>query len=281
MLKSPRSRAAAFLAAAALVPVASAQAACRPATRVVSLSPTATEMLFAIGAGNRVVAVDDQSNYPAKAPRTKLSGFKPNTEAILRYRPRLVIMQNDANNAVAALRAAKVRVVLQPPAKNLGQSYAQIRRLGALTCRQTGAARTVAGMRRGLAAAVRGVPSSARGATYFHELDKSLYTASSKTFIGQVYGLFGMRNVADSADTGSGYPQLSGEAVIAANPSYIFLADGAFGESASTVAARPGWRNVAAVRNGRVVVVNADVASRWGPRVVVFARQVARALTAS
>ncbi len=280
MQMSSRVRLSAILAAAVLVP-ATASAACRPAARVVSLSPTATEMLFAIGAGNRVVAVDDQSNFPARAPRTKLSGYKANTEAILRYKPALVVMQNDSNNAVAGLRAAKVRVLLQPAAKNLGQSYAQIRQLGALTCRQAGAARTVASMRRGIAAAVASVPSSRRGSTYFHEVDSTLYSASSKTFIGQVYRLFGLTNIADSADKGTGYPQLSNEAVIAANPAYIFLADGAYGQSPATVAARPGWANIAAVKDKRVFVVNADVSSRWGPRVVQFARQVATALKSS
>ncbi len=276
---------AALAAATALTAAAPATAAkakkCTPANRVVSLSPTATEMLFAIGAGPRVVAVDDQSNYPAKAPRTKLSGYKANAEAVLKYRPRLVVVQADSNNLVAGLRAAKVRVLVQPAAKNLNQSYAQIRQLGALTCRQRQAATVIVKMKRGVTAAVRSVPAAKRTGTYFHELDSTLYAASSTTFIGSVYARFGLTNIADPADTGTGYPQLSGEAVIAANPAYIFLADAGFGESAATVAKRPGWANVAAVRNGRVIAVNADVASRWGPRVVVFARQVAKALNAS
>lgn len=280
MLRSVRSRAAVAAAAAALVPAA-ANAACRPPARIVSLSPTGTEMLFAIGAGAKVVAVDDQSNHPRTAPRTKLSGFTPNVEAILKYRPSVVLVQYDANNVVGGLRAAKVRVVVQPSATNLGRSFAQIRALGALTCRQRGAATTVARMRAGLAAAVKSAPRSTRGATYFHEVDKTPYTATSRTFIGQIYRMFGLRNVADPADDGTGYPKLSSEAVIAANPAYIFLADGAYGESPATVAARPGWGGIAAVKNGRVTVVNADVASRWGPRVVVFARQVAAALRAS
>ncbi|MCB0881149.1 MAG: ABC transporter substrate-binding protein [Thermoleophilia bacterium] len=266
--------------AAALVPAA-AQAACRPPARIVSLSPTGTEMLFAIGAGKNVVAVDDQSNYPRTAPRTKLSGFTPNVEAILKYRPSVVVVAYNTNNVVGGLRAAKVRVISQPSAKNLGQSYRQIRALGAVTCRQKAAAKTVVRIRSGLAAAVKSAPRSARGKSYFHELDNTLYTATSRTFIGQIYRMFGLRNVADGADDGSGYPQMSAEGVIASNPSFIFLADGAFGESPATVAARPGWGGIAAVKNGDVRTVNADVASRWGPRVVVFARQVAAALRSS
>ncbi len=272
---------AAATALAAAVPATAAARTCAPATRVVSLSPTATEMLFAIGAGRRVVAVDDMSNYPKTAPRTKLSGYKANAEAVLKYRPQVVVMQSDSNNAVAGLRAAKVRVVLQPPATTLAQSYAQIRQLGALTCRQKGAAATVARMKKGIAAAVASAPASARGATYFHELDNTLYAASSKTFIGQIYGMFGLKNIADPADRGTGYPQLSAESVIVANPQYIFLADAGFGESADTVAKRPGWGSISAVKNRRVFAVNADLASRWGPRVVSFARQVAAGLKAS
>ena len=90
-----------------------------------------------------------------RAPQTKLSGFKPNAEAILKYRPDLVVMQNDANRVVAALRAAKVKVFLGPAAAKLADSYAQLTALGAATCRRAGAARTVAKMKAGIARALK------------------------------------------------------------------------------------------------------------------------------
>ena len=113
----------------------------------------------------------------------------------------------------------------------------------------------------------------------FHELSPDLYSATSSTFIGQVYKIFGFRNIADAADrTGNGYPQLSNEYVLAANPDLIFLSDSkCCGQSAKTVAARPGWSNLAAVKRRGVIAVNDDIASRWGPRVVDFVRIVAAA----
>lgn len=277
-----RATVAVAVAAAAVASVPASARTCMPPPRVISLSPTSTEVLFAIGAGSRVVAVDDQSNFPASAPRTKLSGFRSNTEAILKYRPDLVVLSGDSNNVVAGLKRAKVAVIVHPPASNLGQAYRQIRELGAITCTARQANQVVVRVRRGLAAAVASAPASSRGATYFHEIDKTGYTATSRTFIGQVYRMFGLKNVADGADTtGGGFPQVSSEAVVASNPQFIFLADAQYGESPATVAARPGWSSVSAVKNGRVVPLSADTSSRWGPRVVQFARSVAAALNRS
>ncbi|RMH67259.1 MAG: ABC transporter substrate-binding protein, partial [Actinomyces sp.] len=118
--------------------------------------------------------------------------------------------------------------------------------------------------------------------TYYHELDDTLYTVTSGTFVGEIYALFGLENVADPADAdGSafGYPQLSAEYLVDADPDLIFLADTkCCGQSAATVAARPGWDTLTAVREGHVVELDDDIASRWGPRVVDFARAVAAAL---
>jgi iron complex transport system substrate-binding protein len=115
----------------------------------------------------------------------------------------------------------------------------------------------------------------------FHELDNTLYTATSKTFIGKVYKDFGLVNVADAAngaDT-SGYPQLSAEFLISQNPDYIFLADAQYGETKSSVQTRPGWQTINAVKKGNVFELPADIPSRWGPRVVDFYRFVAKALS--
>jgi len=114
----------------------------------------------------------------------------------------------------------------------------------------------------------------------YHELDPTYYSATSKTFIGRVYKLFGLRNIADAADSsGSGYPQLSGEYIVSANPGLIVLADTrCCGQSAATVASRAGWGGLAAVRNHRVIGIDDSVASRWGPRIVTFVRAVGKAL---
>jgi iron complex transport system substrate-binding protein len=270
---------AAAVIAVALFAIQPGQA--RAPQRIISLSPTATESLFAIGAGSQVVAVDDQSDYPKRAPRTSLSGYTPNVEAIAGYRPDLVVLSGDANDVVGGLRKLGIPVVLQPAAQTLAQAYAEIRQLGAMTGHARNAAALVVRMRKSITKAVKSVPR--RHLSVYHELDPTYYSATSKTFIGRIYKLFGLRNIADAADSsGSGYPQLSGEYIVSANPGLIVLADTrCCGQSAATVAARAGWGGMAAVRKHRVVGIDDSVASRWGPRIVDFVRAVGRALRRS
>jgi iron complex transport system substrate-binding protein len=246
--------------------------------RIVSLSATATETLFAIGGGSQVIAVDDQSNFPSKAPKTKLSAYQPNAEAIAAYEPDLVVVSGDAG-LVKALRKLGFPVLLDPAAENLDDAYAQVRELGAATGHTGKADKVVAKMQAEIIELVGSVPRSDRPLKVFHELSPDLYSATSKTFIGQVYKLFGFRNIADRGDpTHSGYPQLSAEYVISSSPDLVVLADTkCCKQSAQTVAARPGWTNVRAVHEGRVIEVSDDIASRWGPRIVDFVRVVAEA----
>ena len=275
-----RSLVAAVAALAVLVAPAASPAA-PDATfpkRIVSLSPTATESLFAIGAAKQVLAVDDQSDHPKSAPRTKLSGFTPNVEAIAAYKPDLVVIQYDPGSLVSSLERLKIRVLVQPAARNLGEAYAQIRALGRITGHDAKAKLVVRGMQRGIAKALRG--SVRRSLTVYHELTPDYYSATSKTFVGRIYSLFGLRNIADAADsTGTGYPQLSNEYIVATNPSLIVLADTrCCAQTRASVAARPGWSGMTAVRNRAIVVIDDSVASRWGPRIVDLARAVGSAL---
>jgi iron complex transport system substrate-binding protein len=265
-----------FVALAALLVVQPAVAA--PPHRIVSLSPTATESLFAIGAGAQVIAVDDQSDYPKRAPRTSLSGYTPNVEAIAGYQPDLVVLAGDANDVVAGLRKLGIRVLLQPAAKNLPDAYAEIRQLGAITGHKKNASALVKRMQKAIANAVKSVPK--RHLSVYHELEPDLYSASSRTFIGKIYKLFGLRNIADAADSaGTGYPQLSAEYIVSANPDLIVLADTrCCGATAASVAKRPGWSGIAAVRTGSVVGVDDSIASRWGPRIVDFVRSIGKVL---
>jgi iron complex transport system substrate-binding protein len=260
-----------------LAPAAAAGPAAAP-KRIVSLSPTATESLFAIGAGKQVIAVDNQSDYPKRAPRTKLSGYTPNVEAIAGYRPDLVVVSGDPGGVVESLRKLGIRVILQPAARDLPGAYAEIRQLGRVTGHAKAANALVATMKRQITRAVAATPK-ARLSVY-HELTPDYYSATSKTFIGRIYKLFGLRNIADAADSsGTGYPQLSGEYIVSSNPSLIVLADTrCCGQSASTVAGRPGWSALAAIRTRAVVAIDDSVASRWGPRIVNFVNAVAKVL---
>jgi iron complex transport system substrate-binding protein len=247
--------------------------------RIVSLSPTATETLFAIGAGTQVVAVDNQSNYPANAPMTKLSGYRPSAEAVAAYQPDLVVTSSSANNVIPALDKLHIPVLLEPAAKSIGDAYVQMRQLGFATGHDAEARKLVAQMKAKIDAAVAGTPK-VKTLSVFHELSPDFYSATSRTFIGRVYALFGVGNIADAADkTGSGYPQLSAEYVIASNPSLIVLADTkCCGQTAATVKSRPGWSSIRAVQQGGVVAASDDVTSRWGPRIVDFVRVVAAAI---
>jgi iron complex transport system substrate-binding protein len=246
-------------------------------TRIVSLSPTATETLFAVGAGAQVIAVDDQSDYPKQAPKTTLSGFQPNIEAIAAYNPDLVIVSNDGG-IVAALRKLGVTVLLEPAADTIAQAYDEIRQIGEATGHPGPATTVVRGMQTTLTKLIRSVPKKARHLKVFHELSPDYYSATSSTFIGRIYKLFGFTNIADAADsTHSGYPKLSGEYIVAASPDIVVLSDSVCcGQTAATVAERPGWQSVSAVRANRVVPVNDSIASRWGPRIVDFARVIAQ-----
>lgn len=248
--------------------------------RIVSLSPTATEMLFAVGAGDLVVAVERFSNYPEQAPVTDLDGFSPNVEAIAAYDPDIVVMQAGGDTK-AGLESLGIEVLVQSAAVSLDDVYAQILEVGDVTGHGDDAAELVAGMKTEIAALVADAPDGG-GLSYFHELDPTLYTVTSSTFIGAVYGLFGLENVADPADAdGSafGYPQLSDEYLVDTDPDLIFLADTqCCGQDAAAVAQRPAWEQLSAVRNGNVIELNDDTASRWGPRIVEFIAAISEAL---
>jgi iron complex transport system substrate-binding protein len=258
-----------------LAPAASAGPA--PPHRIVSLSPTATEDLFAIGAGSQVVAVDDQSNYPANAPRTKLSGYTPNVEAIAAYKPDLVVVSANPSGLVSALAKLHIRAVMAPPAANLAGAYAQLVQLGRATGHEDRARAVVQKLRQRVAQIVASVPREAKGLSFYEELSPDYYSATSKTFTGQVLTLLGLKDIADTADkSGSGYPKLSAEYIVAADPDLIVLADTkCCAQSAAKVKARPGWSSIGALSNGGVVAVSDDIASRWGPRIVDFIRAVA------
>ncbi len=252
----------------------------RPA-RIVSLSPTATETLFAIEAGGQVIAVDDQSSYPAEAPVTDLTGLEPNIEAIASLGADLVVMMFDPGEVVAALDAIGIPAIVHGSAADLDDAYAQIEQLGAATGNVAAAAALVGRMQADIDRILD--EADAGGATYYHELDPVLYSATSATFAGALYGMLGLVNIADEAadPDGFGYPQLSPEYIVAEDPDFVFLADTrCCGQSSTTVADRPGWDTMTAVQRGNVVELDDDIVSRWGPRIVDFLESIADAVGA-
>ena len=246
--------------------------------RIVSLSPSATEMLFAIGAGDEVIAVDDQSNYPADAPMTDLSGYEPNVEAIASYEPDLVVYATEPGDLGSSLGELKIPALQLDAPATLADVYAQVRTLGAATGHPDEADALAERMRSDIDDAVAAADPAA-GQTFYYELDDTYYSVTSNTFIGQLFSMLGLVNIADEAKrASSGYPQLSSEYIVDADPDLIFLADTkCCGQDASTVAARPGWGDLAAVRDGNVVELDDDIASRWGPRLADLVQTIAEA----
>lgn len=249
--------------------------AARP-TRIVSLSPTATETLFAIGAGGQVVAADKNSDYPAEAPRTALDVYRFNPEAVAAYRPDLVVGFGLTPAQADQLKALRLPVLDQPAPRTLDESYAAIADLGAATGQVSHAETVVSSMKQRIASIVASVPKPPGGTSYYYELDQAYYSVTSSTFVGQLFKLLGLTSIADNAAAGGGYPKLNGEFIIKSDPHYVFLADTeCCGQSAGAVAARPGWSAMDAVRSGRVVALDEDLASRWGPRIVDLLAAVA------
>jgi iron complex transport system substrate-binding protein len=252
-------------------------------TKIVSLSATATEMLFAIEAGPQVVAVDDQSNFPPEAPMTDLSNFTPNIEAIAAKEPDLVIVSDDIKDVVAGLGKLDIDTLQLPAAETLSDTYNQIETLGAATGHADEADELVSTMKDQIEELAGRVPEPAEPLTYYHELDQNYFSVTSATFVGKIYDLVGLRNIADAVpDQAGGYPQLSSEYIVDADPDYIFLADTkCCGQSPETVAARPGWASISAVEKGRVIPLDDDIASRWGPRIVDFLRAIVEGVNRS
>jgi iron complex transport system substrate-binding protein len=249
--------------------------------RIISLSPSATEDLFAIGAGKQVIAVDSLSNYPKGAPLSKLDAFSPNVEAIAKYKPDLVILQSSATKASAvkaALEKLKVKVFFEVTPTDVNGAYAEINALGTITGKSAETTALISSMKAAIAKAIS-IGKRTSPTPIFHEVDSTLYSATSKTFIGHVYSDFNTTNIADAADTADsyGYPQLTNEYILKANPAVIFVGDG---ESVNKISSRAGWKSIKAVSKKTIIALPDDIPSRWGPRLVDFYQFVSRALSA-
>ncbi len=251
-------------------------------TKIVSLSPSANEIFYAVGAGSQILAVDSLSNFPANAPVSQISAFEPNVEAILAKKPDLVLLSVDSIKAPQirdALMKFDIPVLMEKAPATLKDVYAENTLLARVTDRQAGAAKLNASMARSIKNIVAKAKKSAKIRIY-HELDDTYYSVTSNTFIGKVYKDFGAINIADAASgaDSSGYPQLSAEYLVKSDPQVIFLADAQYGVTADSVSKRAGWSQISAVKNSKIVELPADIPSRWGPRLVNFYRLIGNSL---
>jgi iron complex transport system substrate-binding protein len=259
----------------------------REPTRIVSLDPTATEDLFAIGAGTQVVAVDQDSDYPPGAPATSLSGLTPNIEAVLRYNPSLVVASQNSGGLVSGLGKLGIPVLIEPAAATLNGVYRQIEQIGQASGHSNQATEVVKNMQEVISDTVAQVGARYWGMTYYWEMSGDpYYSATSATLIGHILDMFGLKNIADAAGkpADGGYPELSGGYIIAARPQFIFLQDDqpAYGgQTPAMVAGRPGWAVIPAVQDHDIFSLNDDVASRWGPRLPSLVNALANALASA
>ncbi len=252
-----------------------------PPERMVVLSPGHVEILFAIGAGTSVIAVDQNTDFPPEAAAidTKLSGFQPSIEAIAALSPDLVIVSFAPDGFIDQLNILSIPVFfdeIDTKVTTVEGVFDSIAELGQATGRSAEASDVIAALSLRVDAVLAAVAEIERGPTVYHELDvfEGFFTISPDTFTGDLYAKLKAENIT-SSDEGL-FPQLSQEAIIDRNPEVIVLADAAFGQTPEVVSGRPGWDTIDAVVNGRVYTIDPSLASRPGPRLVDALEQLAR-----
>ncbi|MCH7809067.1 MAG: ABC transporter substrate-binding protein [Chloroflexi bacterium] len=234
---------------------------------IVALAPSFVEVLFAVGAGDAIVAADENTDYPPEAESIqKISGFSPSVEGIVSYEPDLVLIFFDPGDLQSSLISLGVPVMFLATPSTVDGVYDQIEIIGEVTGHSDEAVDIVSDMKSDIAAIVARLDDVDAGPSVFHEYDAMLFTAGPGSFPDEVYGLLKAPNIAEA--TGEAFPQMSTEAIIAAEPEVIVLADADFGESFETVSGRPGWGAIPAVQNERVYEVPAALLSRATRRLV-------------
>jgi iron complex transport system substrate-binding protein len=249
--------------------------------RIVSLSPSVTEILFAVGAGNQVAGVTEYCNYPPEtASKTKIGGFSGATvsvEQIVLLKADLVIVSQDMHFRVIPLLERLNLPVFAVEPRSFADIYQTIENIGKLTGHEAEAADAINGMKQKLetAAALR---QGRQPVTVFWEVDSNpLMTSGGQTVISEAISLAGGRNI--FADVASSWPQVSVEQVLTRKPDWILApSDRNDRFDAATLARRPGWQTLPAVRQNRIALITADRVNRYGPRLADAVLEIARAL---
>lgn len=244
----------------------------KPPARIVSLSPANTEILFALGVGDRVVAVDEWSDYPPEAKgKSRLTGLRPNVEQLIDLDPDLVLYVGGMQDLVAQLEGKGVKVAVLAP-RNLEEIYGNLEMVGKLTGTEEAARKLVAGMRQRAEAVVSKTKDAPRPRV-FYEIDASdpskPYTAGPGSFVDALITMAGGANVA--ANARAQWAQFSLEELIKADPEIVVLADALVPTNPQTpemVARRNGWEKLTAVKKMAIYPIDTDIVSRPGPRIV-------------
>jgi iron complex transport system substrate-binding protein len=253
-------------------------------TRIVSLSPSNTEILFAVGAGTLVVGDTEYCDYPAEAVGLqKVGGFSADSisiETIVSLKPDLVLADSSGQESViSALEQANIKVIAVN-ASSFEDVYANIEMVGKITNHEDDAVAVVEGMKSRVSVVAEKIANvlQENHPTVFWEIwDEPLMIAGSGTFIGQMLVMAGGVNI--FGDLSEDYPQVSAEEVITRNPAVILGPD-SHGDKliAEQLAARPGWDQIDAVRNNKIFLIDGNTSSRPGPRLVDALDSIAKAL---
>jgi len=256
----------------------------QPAQRIVSLAPSNTELLFAVGAGEQVVGREDFSDYPAEAldvPSVGGSMGDYNLEAIVALQPDLVLLTElHSPELVQSLEGLGLTVFYLGNPVVLEDLYTNIETVGKLTGHSGEAAALVTDLTNRVSKVDALVAGTTSRPVIFYELDATdpakPWTAGPGTFVDQLVSRAGGVNLGTSLE--GAWVQISQEELIIQDPNMIFLGDAAYGTTPEQVAARAGWENLQAVIQGQIFSFDDDLVSRPGPRLVDGLVEFARLL---
>jgi len=253
------------------------------AQRIVSIAPSNTEILFAIGAGDQVVGRDEFSTDPPAAKDVTNIGSafdELNTEQIVSLEPDLVLAAEiNTPEQVKQLEDLGITVYHLNNPHTLEEMYSNLEIVARLTGREAEAATLIESLKGRVAAVDEKIAPISSRPSVFYELDSTdpskPFTAGKDTFITLLIERAGGTNIAAKLE---GYPQMSLEQIVAADPNFIILGDSMWGVTPDMVASRPGWENLSAVKNGQVLPFDDNLVSRPGPRLVDGLEQLAKLL---
>ena len=244
-------------------------------TKVASFSPEITEIIFELGHGAKLVAVDSNSNYPSSTNSLPKLGFMNiNTESIVQYDPDLIILTAGFEDIASKLESLNYQVVFIDAPKNLAGLWANINILGRIFESEDASNKLIDSLQEKFSNAMNLVSSieDQDKKSVFLEIDPTLYTVSSDSLIGHLLDLANVINIAGSVE--GSYPQISLEFIIDKNPSVILLNDTQYGNSVADTLNRDGWSNIDAIKSKKVFALNADWVSRAGPRTINGLKQI-------
>ena len=234
--------------------------------RIVTVIPSATETVFAVGGGDKVVGVDEWSNYPEEVTKIeKIGDINLNIEKIVELEPDLVIADLNNGDSVQALRDAGLKVVVLG-AQNLEETYEDLRLAGEALGTEEEAEQVIEDMQTKIneIEELTSELSEDEKKSVWFEIDQELYTAAEGTFMNELLDIAGGKNIMEGEE---GWPQVSEEVVIEANPDVIITTYGYYMEDVEEqVMARDSWQGVTAVQNEAVHNIDNDILSRPGPR---------------